>query len=88
MDGQLIQKKDCSAAVQAAMPEAKSLAQVREGSIRSIRSREVIRTMVGLGWVRLGHGGITHQSAHGPIPLPHTIPPTHRRASWRRRWSC
>lgn len=29
MDGQLIQKKDCSAAVQAAMPEAKSLAQVR-----------------------------------------------------------
>jgi len=28
MDGQLIQKKDCSAAVQAAMPEAKSLAQV------------------------------------------------------------
>jgi hypothetical protein len=30
MDGQLLQKKDCSAAVQAAMPEAKSLAQVRE----------------------------------------------------------
>lgn len=29
MDGQLIQKKDCSAAVQAAMPEAKSLAKVR-----------------------------------------------------------
>ena len=85
MDGQLIQKKDCSAAVQAAIADAKSLAQVRGGSIRS---REVIRTMVGLGWVRLGDGGITHQSAHGPIPLPHTIPPTHRRASWRRRWSC
>ena len=31
MDGQLIQKKDCSAAVQAAMPEAKSLAQVCGG---------------------------------------------------------
>lgn len=28
MDGQLIQKKDCSAAMQAAMPEAKSLAEV------------------------------------------------------------
>jgi hypothetical protein len=32
MEGQLIQKKDCSAAVQAGLPEAKALAQVRTPS--------------------------------------------------------
>jgi hypothetical protein len=43
MDGQLIQKKDCTAAVQAAMPEAKSLAQVSHCRVPSER-REL------MGW--------------------------------------
>ena len=64
MDGQLIQKKDCSAAVQAAMPEAKSLAQVCVGGVIIRRQQTYIPRPRGLG---LG-------CVHCKTPTPPTDP--------------
>ena len=50
MDGQLLQKKDCSAAVQAALPEAKSLAQV------CVRGAACVHVCLGARGVSMGSG--------------------------------
>lgn len=74
MDGQLIQKKDCSAAVQAAMPEAKSLAQVglMEGRAASHNQSYKVLAVGPTDW---------------PTTDRSVINTTNRRASSPRRWS-